>query len=214
MACMACMALARLPASTALSAFIRRHACHAAEHGNECRCAAIPQVERHAFHRPSRFKQRHGFHDAKPLPPFRQRHPQFALAAAYQRAFRRIRLARQFRQRARVDQLLGAFIILLAAAAGSGEMSVNPTPLVWSAMIFQTLVVSFISFLVWFWLLRHYLASRLGVCSFMTPIFGVALGAWILNEKIEPGFIAGALLVLAGIVLVSGYEWMKRAKAT
>ncbi|WP_151638560.1 DMT family transporter [Noviherbaspirillum aerium] len=108
-------------------------------------------------------------------------------------------------------QLLGAFIILLAAAASSGEMSVNPTPLVWSAMIFQTLVVSFISFLVWFWLLRHYLASRLGVCSFMTPIFGVALGAWILNEKIEPRFIAGALLVLAGIVLVSGYEWMKRA---
>lgn len=108
-------------------------------------------------------------------------------------------------------QLLAAFVLLLAAAAASGQLSINPTPLAWGVMLFQTLVVSFASFLAWFWLLRHYLASRLGVFSFMTPMFGIVLGAWLLNEPIEPGFLAGALLVLAGILLVSGYGWLKTA---
>jgi drug/metabolite transporter (DMT)-like permease len=70
-------------------------------------------------------------------------------------------------------------------------------------------LVCFVSFLVWFWLLTQYLASRLGVFSFMTPIFGVVFGAWLLSEPIEPNFLAGALMVLAGVLLVSGYGWLK-----
>ncbi|MEY3447255.1 MAG: hypothetical protein RIR45_2010 [Pseudomonadota bacterium] len=55
--------------------------------------------------------------------------------------------------------------------------------------MFHSLVVSFASFLLWFWLLRKYLASRLG-------------------EPIEPSFLLGAVPVLVGIVLVSGGEWL------
>jgi hypothetical protein len=43
---------------------------------------------------------------------------------------------------------------------------------------------------VWFWLLRRYLVSPLGVFSFMTPLIGVAFGVWLLNEPLEPGFVA------------------------
>jgi len=108
-------------------------------------------------------------------------------------------------------QLLGAFVLLFIVAATSGQMSINPTPSAWGGLLFQTLIVSFASFLVWFWLLRQYLASRLGVLSFMTPIFGVALGGWLLNESIDSTFLIGALMVLAGIGLVSGYEWLRVA---
>jgi drug/metabolite transporter (DMT)-like permease len=108
-------------------------------------------------------------------------------------------------------QLLAAFVLLFAMAAASDQLSFNSTPMAWGSLAFQTLVVSFASFLVWFKLLRHYLASRLGVFSFMTPLFGVVLGAWLLHERIEPSFLAGALLVLAGIALVSGYEWISQA---
>lgn len=100
-------------------------------------------------------------------------------------------------------QLVGAFVLLLGAAWASGQTHVHFTPQVWASLVFHTLVVSFASFLVWFWLLRHYLASRLGVFSFMTPLFGVILGAWLLAEPIDAGFAAGALPVLVGIVLVS-----------
>jgi drug/metabolite transporter (DMT)-like permease len=108
-------------------------------------------------------------------------------------------------------QLVGAFVLLLGAAFASGQAHFNPTPQVWASLVFHSLVVSFASFLVWFWLLRHYLASRLGVFSFMTPLFGMVFGAWLLNEPIELRFLAGAVPVLAGIVLVSGGGWVRQA---
>lgn len=101
-------------------------------------------------------------------------------------------------------QLVGGFVLLLAAALAFGQASLNPTPQVWASLAFHALVVSFASFLVWFWLLRHYLASRLGVFSFMTPLFGIVFGAWLLHEPLEMRFLVGAIPVMAGIVLVSG----------
>jgi drug/metabolite transporter (DMT)-like permease len=107
-------------------------------------------------------------------------------------------------------QLLAAFGLLLVAAALSVQTSVHSTPRMWTSLLFQALVVSFASFLVWFWLLRKYLASRLGVFSFMTPLFGVAFGVWLLNEPLEMSFLTGATLVLAGVVLVSNHVWFQK----
>ena len=101
-------------------------------------------------------------------------------------------------------QLVGAGGVLLVAAPLLGEARFDASPTAWAHLAFQTVVVSFASFLAWFWLLRRYLASRLGVFSFMTPVFGVVLGVLLLAEPLEPGFVAGALLVVAGILLVSG----------
>lgn len=105
-------------------------------------------------------------------------------------------------------QLIGAFVLLLAGAWLTGQARFNPTPQVWASLAFHSLVVSFASFLVWFWLLRHYLASRLGVFSFLTPLFGIVFGAWLLNDPIEPSFLLGAVPVMVGIVLVSGPSWV------
>ena len=105
-------------------------------------------------------------------------------------------------------QLVGAFVLLLGTALATGQAHFNPTPQVWASLVFHSLVVSFASFLVWFWLLRQYLASRLGVFSFMTPLFGILFGVWLLNEPIEASFLLGAVPVLAGIMLVSGGAWV------
>jgi len=119
-------------------------------------------------------------------------------------------LARSSATRTLLYQLVGAFVLLMLAAFSLGQTGFNPTPLAWGSLLFQSLVVSFASFLVWFWLLRTYLASRLGVFSFMTPLFGIAFGVWLLHEPLEASFLAGALLVITGIVLVSGYGWLKQ----
>jgi drug/metabolite transporter (DMT)-like permease len=107
-------------------------------------------------------------------------------------------------------QLLGAAAWLLPAAAFSGQWhwTVNATTL--AHLGFQAVVISFASFLVWFWLLRVYLASQLGVFSFVTPLTGVVLGVWLLGERLEPHFIAGSALVLAGVVCVSGQAAIAR----
>ncbi|UFH49698.1 DMT family transporter [Pseudomonas sp. KNUC1026] len=103
-------------------------------------------------------------------------------------------------------QLVTAFILLLLGAAFTGQLRFEPTAVTWASLAFQTFVVGFASFLAWFWLLRHYLASRLGVLSFMTPLFGILAGVMLLGEEVEPGFLLGAGLVMAGIVMVSGRE--------
>lgn len=105
-------------------------------------------------------------------------------------------------------QLLMAFVVLLPAAWLTGQTIFHPGPAVWANLGFQAVIVSFLSFLLWFWMLRRYLASRLGVLSFMTPMFGVVLGAWLLSEPIEPSFLTGAVLVLGGVGLVSGQGWL------
>jgi drug/metabolite transporter (DMT)-like permease len=108
-------------------------------------------------------------------------------------------------------QLIGAFVLLLAGSFATGQAHVNLTPQVWASLVFHSLVVSFASFLVWFWLLRTYLATRLGVFSFLTPLFGIVFGAWLLNEPIETRFLLGAVPVLIGIVMVSGGGWVTRS---
>jgi drug/metabolite transporter (DMT)-like permease len=99
-------------------------------------------------------------------------------------------------------------VLLLAAAWVLGQTAVTLTPGLLGNLAFQALVVSFASYLVWFWLLRVYVASRLGVFSFLTPLFGVGLGVGLLGEPLEPGFVQWAALVLAGIVMVSSQGWL------
>jgi len=52
-------------------------------------------------------------------------------------------------------------------------------------------------------MLRRYLASRLTVFSFLTPLFGVGFGMLLLNDPVGLPFAAGAGLVLVGIVMVN-----------
>jgi drug/metabolite transporter (DMT)-like permease len=110
-------------------------------------------------------------------------------------------------------QLLGGFGLLTLFSLATGQAHFNPTPAVWASLAFQSILVAFLSFLVWFWLLRQYMASRLGVFSFLTPLYGILLGAWLLGERIEPSFLMGSFPVLLGIVLVSGHGWIAPALA-
>jgi drug/metabolite transporter (DMT)-like permease len=101
-------------------------------------------------------------------------------------------------------QLGVSALALCAAALLSGEAA----PLHWSPRLlglfgFQAVVVTFASYLVWFWLVRHYAATRLAVFTLSTPLFGLVAGALLLGEGISTRLV-GALAALAvGIVLVN-----------
>jgi drug/metabolite transporter (DMT)-like permease len=97
-----------------------------------------------------------------------------------------------------------AALILPLASWGLGERGVvSLSAFAVASLVYQSLLVGFVSLLAWFWLLRRYLAGRLGVLSFMTPMFGVVAGVVFLDEPLGAYFTAGALLVGAGIVLVN-----------
>lgn len=109
-------------------------------------------------------------------------------------------------------QLLGAFVILLLAALATGETTLQLNARSVSILAFQSVVVSFVTFLIWFALLKVYLASRLGVLSFLTPLFGIGFGVWLMGDPLDFNFVAGSLMVLGGIMLVSGSEWVVQAR--
>ncbi|GAA5237056.1 DMT family transporter [Verticiella sediminum] len=101
-------------------------------------------------------------------------------------------------------QLVCAAVGLYVFAVLTGVHEIGPmTGIAWASMTFQTVVVAFGTFLAWFWLLRRYLASRLAVFSFLTPVFGIAAGVLLLGEPFAPSFGVGALFILAGISLVN-----------
>lgn len=77
------------------------------------------------------------------------------------------------------------------------------TPLVVASLAYQAVAVAFVSYLIWFWLLTRYMASRLSVFSFLTPLFGVTFGVLLLGESFSLRFLMAAMLVLAGIALVN-----------
>lgn len=83
------------------------------------------------------------------------------------------------------------------------EGHVRMVPIAWLSMLYQSVLVGFVSLMFWFWLLRHYLASRVSVFSFMTPLFGVTFGVVLLNDPMDIWFVLGAALVVAGIMLVN-----------
>ena len=94
--------------------------------------------------------------------------------------------------------------VLLAVSWLMGEPGVTQLTLpVVAAFAYQCVVVAFASYLAWFWLLRHYLAARLSVLTFLTPLFGVMAGVLLLGEPLTLSFAAAAVLVGAGIYLVN-----------
>ncbi len=101
-------------------------------------------------------------------------------------------------------QLAVSAVMLTVLAVAKGEPGVTKlTPVVLGSLVYQAVIVAFLSYLGWFWLLTRYFAARLSVFSFLTPLFGVAAGMLILREPVTPAFLGAALLVGAGIYLVN-----------
>jgi len=113
-------------------------------------------------------------------------------------------LARVSAAKTLLYQLAVSALMLPLASIAMGERGVVAwTPLAIGSLAFQGVLVAFASYLAWFWLLTRYLAARLAVFSFLSPLFGVLAGVLVLGESLTPSFAAAALLVGSGIVLVN-----------
>jgi drug/metabolite transporter (DMT)-like permease len=101
-------------------------------------------------------------------------------------------------------QLAVSALVLPLSSLVLGEKGIaTVTPLVLASLAYQGVIVAFASYLAWFWLLTRYLAARLSVLSFLTPLFGMASGVVFLSEPLSAHFALAALLIAAGIALVN-----------
>jgi drug/metabolite transporter (DMT)-like permease len=101
-------------------------------------------------------------------------------------------------------QLAVSGVALAAAALVVGEAwPAHASLLVWNAFAFQTVIVSFASYLLWFWLVRHYPATRLSSFTLLTPLFGLLFGVLLLSEPATTRLLIALAAVALGIVLVN-----------
>ncbi|MFH1992098.1 MAG: DMT family transporter [Pseudomonadota bacterium] len=101
-------------------------------------------------------------------------------------------------------QLAVSAVVLPLASLARGEPGIIlMTPLIAGCLVYQTVWVAFITYLAWFWLIRHYPPSRLASFTFLTPLFGVLAGGLLLNEPITSALLLALFLVGIGIYLVN-----------
>jgi len=98
---------------------------------------------------------------------------------------------------------VSAVVLPLGSLAMSEPGIVLMNPLIAGSLIYQTVWVAFITYLSWFWLIRHYPPSRLASFTFLTPLFGVLAGGLLLNEPITSSLLLALVLVGIGIYLVN-----------
>ena len=101
---------------------------------------------------------------------------------------------------------LAVSAVLLLGAAVLAEVPPAPatiSSLAWSALAFQIVIVSFASYLVWFWLIRHYPATRIASFTMLTPVFGLVLGALLLAEPITAKLLFALATDASGIFRVN-----------
>jgi drug/metabolite transporter (DMT)-like permease len=97
--------------------------------------------------------------------------------------------------------LTGGAALAFEGAAGLPWGALQP--LVLGSMLFQAAVVTFASYLVWFWLLARYPAARLATFTLLTPVAGLLFGVLLLHEPLTPVLALGLAGVTLGIVLVN-----------
>lgn len=119
-------------------------------------------------------------------------------------AIRGSRLSSASAEKTLLYQLAISGVALAAAAIASGKpWAATLAPLTWASLFFQVVIVTFASYLLWFWLIRHYPATRLASFTLLTPVFGLLLGGLLLNEPITLQLVAATAAVGIGIVIVN-----------
>ncbi|MBY6200608.1 DMT family transporter [Maritalea mobilis] len=100
-------------------------------------------------------------------------------------------------------QLTVSAPILLALAPLYGPLLRDPQAIHWAGLAFQVVVIVSAGFLFWLWLLSIFPAASVAAFSFLSPIFGVALGWALLDEAVGWEIGVALVLVSAGLILVN-----------
>ena len=91
----------------------------------------------------------------------------------------------------------------LVALAIERPWEVRPGPAGVFSVVWLGILGSGLAYLAVFHLLKRWGATRTTAVAYLIPVFGIALGAVVLSEPIDPRTILGTALVLAGIGLVN-----------
>jgi len=102
-------------------------------------------------------------------------------------------------------QLVGSAPILFAVAWLRGELAPFPQVglLGWTGLFYQTVIIAFASYLVWFRLILTYPAGRVASFTFLAPVFGIVAGWALMGDALSWGLFVGLAAIGAGMRMVN-----------
>ena len=100
-------------------------------------------------------------------------------------------------------QIAVSIPVLLGLSPLFGDLLRDPRPLHLAGLLFQSVFVISLGYLVWMRLIAIYRASSVASFSFLSPVFAVFLGWLVLGETIGPAIWAALILVAAGVFLIN-----------
>jgi drug/metabolite transporter (DMT)-like permease len=113
-------------------------------------------------------------------------------------------LARASAELSLLYQLAVSAVLLGVAGALAGEhWPTAAATSTWALLGFQMVVITFVTYLIWFWLVRHYPATQVSVFTLLAPIFGLLAGVGLLSEPLTARLVVALAAVCVGIWLVS-----------
>lgn len=101
-------------------------------------------------------------------------------------------------------QLVVAALLAPLGALLTGEAwPVHLSMLTLGSLFYQAVIVTFASYLLWFWLLTRYPATKVQAFVFLSPVFGTLFAGLLLSEPLTPRLLLGLFGVGVGLALVN-----------
>ncbi len=122
----------------------------------------------------------------------------YAIAATYAR--KRLRNEPPLVQ-ATMVVLAGDLLLWAAVAAAERPLHLAGPPIVWIALAWLGLLGSCVAYLLYFYLINTWGATRASLVTYVFPVVGLLLGITVLGEPADWRLWLGSLLVIAGILV-------------
>ncbi|MBI4429885.1 MAG: DMT family transporter [Ignavibacteriales bacterium] len=96
--------------------------------------------------------------------------------------------------------LLGAVTLLVASAGTEDIASAKFETHAISSLLYLATFGTVVTFVTYFWLVKHVQAVLLSLTAFVTPPIAIVIGSLVLQERLETEVLLGASMVLTGIL--------------
>lgn len=104
-------------------------------------------------------------------------------------------------------QMLAGGILLALTASMLGELHrFNPASVsrgAWLSLLYLIVAGSIIAFTAYVWLIHHESPTKVGTYAYVNPVVAVLLGYFLAGEPLSARTIAGTLLVLVSVVVIT-----------
>ena len=96
-------------------------------------------------------------------------------------------------------QLLVATLVM---ETGQWQQLRSATWLGWSSIAYMAVMVTIVSYLMWYPLVRKYPVNQTMPWTLLAPVFGVLSGIVVLGEPMTPAMVIGGALTLVGVAVI------------